>query len=469
MTLDTQIDELTTDDQEAVHHRSLESRALKGTYFIVIYYGFALGLRMLSSVVLTHLFAPELFGLITLTTTVIIGLNLFSHLGLEDSIIQNPRGDDEVFVNTAWTVQVLRGLGLWLLTIVLAWPVAHFYNEPRMLWLLPILGLSCVITGFGSPAQLQLSRNMDVAKMSVLELAPQLLSFLIALAWAMHHASIWALLVGRIVSETLRLAMSYKILGKGIRPRFVLDKDSLHSLMNFGRWILIGTALTFMASQSDKMILGKLTTLQELGIYGIAFSLSDLPRQIIQMFSAKVGFPFIAKFSHHPRPEFRRVLVKYRAMVLAVGAVMLTITICTGDIFIQHVYDKRYHDAAWMIGIFAIGLWHTLLYNTITPAIMSLQKAHYNALGNLFYCIALFVLLPLGYSYLGLGMIGAVVAVAVSDLPVYFVNVYASYRQGLGVLRQDGLMTLFFLATLVAGLAIRHAFGLALPFPSWPR
>jgi O-antigen/teichoic acid export membrane protein len=468
MTIDTEIDELTTDDQEKTHFRTLESRALKGTYFIVAYYGCALGLRMLSSVVLTHLFAPELFGLITLTTTVIIGLNLFSHLGLEDSIIQNPRGEDEVFVNTAWTIQVMRGSGLWLLTLLMAWPVAHFYNEPRMLWLLPILGFSCVVTGFGSPGQLMLSRNMDVGKMSVLELAPQLLMFLITLAWAHFQPTIWALLVGRMISELVRLWMSYRMLSKGIRPRFVMDRDSLRSLMNFGRWILIGTALTFLASQSDKMILGKLTTLQELGIYGIAFSLSDLPRQIIQMFSAKVGFPFIAKFSQKPRPEFRKVLLKYRMMVLAVGAIMLTITICTGDIFIRHVYDKRYQDAAWMIGIFAIGLWHTLLYNTITPAIMSLQKAHYNALGNLLYCGALFVLLPLGYTYLGLGMVGAVAAVAISDLPVYFVNVYASYRQGVGMLRQDGLMTVFFLATLAIGLTVRHAFGVGLPFPSMP-
>jgi O-antigen/teichoic acid export membrane protein len=201
-----------------------------------------------------------------------------------------------------------------------------------------------------------------------------------------------------------------------------------------------------------------------LGVYGIAFSLSDLPRQIIGMFSQKVGFPFIAKFAHQPRPEYRAVLLKYRKMVLAVGAIMLTFTICVGDLFILHFYKTPYHAAAWMIAIFAAGLWHTLLYNTITPAIMSLQKAHYNALANLLYCLALFALLPLGFHYFG--MVGAVIAVAISDLPVYFVNVYASQRNGLGVLAQDGYMTLFFLATLVCGFAIRHAFGLGLPFPS---
>jgi hypothetical protein len=51
---------------------------------------------------------------------------------------------------------------------------------------------------------------------------------------------------------------------------------------------------------------------------------------------------------------------------------------------------------------------------------------------------------------------------------MYFVNVYASYQEGLGMLRQDGLMTLIFIGTLALGFAIRHAFGLGLPFPGIP-
>jgi hypothetical protein len=64
-------------------------------------------------------------------------------------------------------------------------------------------------------------------------------------------------------------------------------------------------------------------------------------------------------------------------------------------------------------------------------------------------------------------MVGAVVAVAISDFPVYVVNVYAAYKTGLGELQQDGLMTLFFLATLAVGLGIRHTFGVGLPFPGF--
>jgi O-antigen/teichoic acid export membrane protein len=464
MTLDTEIDPISPESLDETPFRSLESRALKGTYFIVAFYGAALGLRMVSSIVWAKLFAPEMLGLLTLVSTVIIGLNLISHIGLEDSIIQNPRGDDEVFLNSAWTIQVMRGVALWLMTILLAWPVARYYGQPSMFWLLPTVGFGCVLSGFCSPNMLTLARHLGVARTSFLEVSCQLIFFVTSLIWAYFDRSIWAMVAGRIVSELARTTISYRLMGKGTLPRFVLDSESVHSLLKFGRWILVGTLLTFLATQSDRLILGKLTTMKMLGIYGIAFSISDLPRQIIQMFSAKVGFPFIAKFSHQPRPEFRSVLLKYRMMVLSAGALLLTFTICIGDIFITHVYDSRYHAAAWMIAIFGLGLWHTLLYSTVTPAILSLQKAHYNALANLFYCIALFILLPLGYHYFA--MVGAVVAVAISDLPVYFVNVYASYRNGIGMLRQDGYMTVLFVAILMGGFFVRSLFGLGLPFPA---
>lgn len=469
MTIDTDIDQISAKEHDELRFKTLESRALRGTYSLVVFYAAALGLRFVGSIILTRLFVPELFGLMTLLTTIIVGLTLFSHIGFEDSVIQNSRGDEEPFLNTVWTLQVLRGIGLWLVTLIVAWPIAHFYDK-RLLWLLPIVGFASVISGFSSPGLLSLSRHLGVARFSLLEFICQFTLYVVAIGWAFFDRTIRALVVARLVSEVVRTLLSYRLAKGAVRPRFVLEHDTVRSLLTFGRWILIGTVITFLAGQSDRLILPKLLpksiAFQVLGIYGIAFTLSDLPRQIIAMFSSKVGFPFIARFSHQPRPEFRKVLLKYRMMVLAVGAVLLTLTICIGDIFILHVYKRPYHGAAWMIAIFGLGLWHTLLYNTTSPAIMSLQKSHYNAVANLLYFITLVSLLPLGYSHFGI--VGAVAAVAISDLPMYVVNVCASYQEGLGMLSQDGLMTLFFMGTLALGITIRHAFGLGLPFPGIP-
>jgi O-antigen/teichoic acid export membrane protein len=441
--------------------RSLEARALKGTYLIVVWFGMAMVLRLLSSVVLTRLFTPAYFGLMALMTTVIVGMNLFSHVGLQDSVIQNPRGDEPVFLNTAWTIQVIRGAALWLLTIPIAWPVARFYHEPQITFLLPALGFSCLIAGISSPSLLTLTRHMGVGQLSALELFSQLVQFLVTSIWAWIQPTIWALVVGRIVSEVARTIASYWMLPE-VRPRFTWDKESVQALVNFGRWILIGTALTFLALQSDRLILAKLVSFQILGVYGVAFALSDIPRQIILQFCSRIGFPFLAKFSEQPRGEFRSILLKYRFPVLSVGGILIIGVVLTGDVFIHHVYTKPYQGAAWMIGILAIGLWHTLLYSTVSPAVFALQKSHYNAFAYLAYCITLYAMLPLGFHLLG--MPGAVIAIAASDLPVYFVTAYSASREGVSTLRQDGLLTLAFCGTLALALAGRAALGFGFPF-----
>ncbi len=452
-------------EEPASHHRHLEKRALKGTSYIVVAYGLSTGLRLLSSIVLTRLFAPAYFGLMALMSTIIIGLNLISHLGLEDSVIQSSHGEEPKFLLTAWTLQVIRGGGLWLITIPLAFPVAAFYHERLMIPVLPMIGLGCFIAALTSPSLLILARQMGVGRISLLELITGLVQFAATAIWALIHADIWALVGGKLIGEVLRTILSYR-LSPSIRPKFMLDRESMHSLIRFGRWILFSTALTFFASQSDRLMLGKLVSWQLLGIYGIAYTLSDVPRQIIAQFSSRVGYPFIARFSHLPRPAYLAVYRKYRRYVLALGALALTLVIAGGDQFILHVYDKRYHQAAWMVVILGCGLWHTLMTNTMTPVLLSIQKPYYHTIAMICYCVTLFACLPLGFHYFG--MLGAVIAVAISDFPVYVVSSIALIRERMPVWSQDIQLTLLFLVLLATALILRHAVGLESPFATLP-
>jgi O-antigen/teichoic acid export membrane protein len=451
--------------QQNNRHEHLEKRALKGTGYVVIAYGLATGLRLINSMVLSRLLAPAYFGLMALTTTIVLGLYLASHLGLEDGVIQSERGEERNFLFTAWTLQVIRGAGLFLITIPLAFPVAEFYHERLLLVLLPVLGSSCLIGAFTSPSMLVLARQMGVARITLLELFTSLIQFVATTLWAFIHADIWALAGGKLIAETARVIVSYWI-APSQRPVFILERKALGYLVRFGRWILLSTGLTFFAVQSDRLLLGKLISWQLLGVYGIAYTLSDVPRQIITQFSSRVGYPFIARFSELPRPQFRWVLLKYRFYVLAIGALVLTIVISTGDQFILHIYDKRYHQAAWMVVILGCGLWHTLLAATITPVLLSIQKAYYHTIAMALYCITLFVCLPLGFHYWG--MLGAVIAVAISDFPVYAISTIGMIREDLSFLRQDLKLTLFFLALLSVALVLRHAFGLPSPFHNVP-
>jgi len=431
---------------------SLKNQALRGTVWTIAGYGASQVLRLGSNIILTRLLLPEFFGLMNLVNVFIIGLHLFSDVGLGPSIIQNKRGDDPDFLNTAWTIQVIRGIGLWLGSILIAWPVSQFYGKQELLWLIPIVGLGTLISGFNSNALYSLNRQLAVSKLAIYELSGQITSLIVMIVWAKFDRSIRALVVGNLVSAIFQLVWSHRLLPH--QPnRFAWDKEAAQKIFSFGKWIFFSTALTFLASQADRLILGKLITSAMLGVYGIAYTLADIPRSVILALSSKVIFPAFAKLADLPRETFRAKILKNRKPLLLALAAGLSILVSFGDYAIYILYKEPYYAAAWMLPIIALGIWHTSLYSTMSPALLALGKPIYNTLGYLFTLFTISTGLLVGYHFMKIP--GAVIAVAVGDFPFYLVTMYGLWREKLGCLKQDIWATAVFLSLLTAVLFVR--------------
>jgi O-antigen/teichoic acid export membrane protein len=439
---------------------SIKQLAIRGAAWTFVAYGMAMSLRLGSNLILTRLLLPEAYGLIALVYVFILGLNLFSDVGIGPSIIQNKRGDDPDFLNTAWTIQVIRGICLWIGSLLIAWPAAQFYEEPRLLLLLPIVGLNAIIAGFNSTALFTLNRQVAVGKLAVYELGGQITSMTVTIIWAYFNPTVWAMVAGGFASALVQMVWSHRLIAE--QPnRFTWDKDALQRIFAFGKWIFVSTALYFFVSQSDRMILGKLISLEMLGIYGIAFTLADIPRQVIIALSNKVIFPSYAKLADLPRETFRAKMTKNRKHLLAALALGLSLLIGFGDRLIFILYKSNYHEAGWMVPIIALGIWHTTLYCTTSPALLALGKSHYQPPGYILTVLAITIGLPLVFSQAGI--VGAMFVIAFYDLPIYAVNMYGLWREGLMCLVQDILATAFLLEVLACVLLARYILGWGLP------
>ncbi len=127
-----------------------------------------------------------------------------------------------------------------------------------------------------------------------------------------------------------------------------------------------------------------------------------------------------------------------------------------GNLLVLKLYKPAYADAAWMVPILAAGLWHTLLYQTTSPVLFSLGKSKYNAVGNAVYCVTMLAAIPAAFHYFGL--LGAVIAVAAGDFPLYLVFLFGAQREGVRPLKQDLRLTAAFLSILGFSFLLRHAF-----------
>ncbi|MEG3848050.1 oligosaccharide flippase family protein [Microcoleus sp. herbarium19] len=435
--------------------------AIKGAVWTIASYGSSQIIRFASNLILTRLLLPELFGLVGLAYVFITGINLFSDIGLGPSIIQNKRGDDPQFLNTAWTMQVIRSLFIFICLIAITLPVASFYGEPRLQWLIPVIGLNSVMGGFNSTATSSLNRQMAVKKIVIFELGIQIVSTAVMVVWAWFDPSIWAILAGGFTASVMELVWSHFLI-RGKSNRFAWDKEAAKEIFSYGKWIFLSTALFFLCSQADRLILGKIFTLTMLGIYGIAFTLGDMPRQIIIAISGRVIFPSISMLADLPRQELRAKILKNRKLILIPLAVGLAIFVTFGDQLILTLYRKEYMAASWMMPILALGIWHTTLHNMMGSCLLAVGKSQYAAMGNLVTFLNLCITIPVAYHFKG--NLGAVIAVALGDLPTYGVTNYGLWREGLTCFWQDFQLTALFVGVLATLIWLRVAvLGLGLP------
>lgn len=442
---------------------SLKKLAIRGTVWTIASYGASQLLRLGSNLILTRLLFPKLFGLMALINIFIVGLHLFSDIGVGPSIIQNKRGDDPVFLNTAWTLQVIRGFCLWFCCVLIAWPIAKFYGEPQLLWLVPVVGLSTIITGFNSTTLFTLNREMALGQLAIFELGTQVIALVVMIVWAWFSPTIWALVFGGLVSDLGRMMWSHRLIA-GASNRFAWEQEAANELFSFGRWIFVSTAVTFLGTQVDRLILGKLISFELLGVYGIAFTLAYLPSQVIAALSSKVIFPAVSKLAHLPRQTLRAKILQNRRLLLVSSALILTVLVSFGDKLILTLYDKRYSQAAWMLPLLAIGIWPNLLSETLRQCLVAVGKPSYQAYGQLLKGIYMCIGIPLGFSLMG--MLGAIIVVALNDIPVYGVIAYGLWREGLGSLKQDIQVTVLLIILLTLVLMGRVMLGFGLSFNS---
>ncbi len=436
--------------------QALRNPAVRGTLWTLGSYGLTMGLRFGSNLILTRLLIPEYFGLMALASTLGMGLELLSDLGTQQSVIQNRHGEEEAFYNTAWTVEVIRGVVLWVMCLVVTIPMAQIYADDRLLALIPIVGLTSVLGGFSSNSIAILHRRMQLGLYTIFETLSYMLSLAVMLTAVWLYPNIWSLAISGLAGPLFETIASHFLI-PGHRNRFAWDKNALDSILHFGKGIFLATALMFMADQADRFILGKLLSLQLLGIYTIAFSIATLPREILKTISHRVLFPTASQSAERPRAEIRRTLRKQRWLILLPTAAAIAFVTCYGDYAIRLLYDERYLDAAWMLPTLACGIWFSALFYTMTPTLMAIGKPVYLAHGN--FARLFMVCFGLWGGYQAGGLLGAIAGIALSDGLAYLALYYGLAKEKLMLLGQDLQSTAIYIAMLSLLLMIRFSLG----------
>lgn len=329
------------------------ARALRGSAWTGTSHILSQIIRLASNLILTRLLFPEAFGLMSLVTVLMVGVAMLSDVGIGLSVSQSRRGDDRTFLDTAWTMQVLRGLMIFVLILVFAWPVSLFYGEPSLVYLVPVASLSVVISGF-NPIRLETAgRHLTIGRVVLLDLISQVAGILATIVCAIIYPSVWSLVIGLVLGAAIRLVLAHFIV-PGEASRFHLDKTSSLEILHFGKWIIPSTAFGYLLGQGDRLILGAYLSLEMLGIYNIGQFLAAAPLALASAIVGRVLIPVYRDYSERPTDQGARRLRSMRFALTGSTMAMLLFVAMFAQFLVSFLYDGRYAQASAIMVLISI-------------------------------------------------------------------------------------------------------------------
>jgi len=431
---------------------------LKGAIWTVAAFAVGQFIRLVSNVVLARLLAPELFGVMQIVYSLRTGVELLSDVGINQNIIYNKNANDPNFYNTAWSLQSIRGIILWLLFSTIALPAARFYQSPILALIIPVAALTNVISGFSSVSRFLLQKRMKYSTLTVFDATVAVAASMVQIILAYFSPTIWALVIGSVAGVAIFSIGTHFVLPE-IRHRFVICRQYAIEILSFGKWIFVSSIIYFMSTNFDRLYFAKTIPLQLLGVYGIARSFSELLSGVVLSLGTSVVFPFIALHSDIGHRELRDQLAPIRFRFLLVAALGFSAFAATADLMIGLLYDQRYQAARWMLPVLIIGAWFSILSNINESTLLGLGRPQYSAVANgaKFGFQSIGLMLAVGH----FGVVGGVLVVAISDFCRYIPILVGQFRARFSFGRQDLFATLvvFTLSALLEWLRWKWGFG----------
>ena len=359
-------------------------------------------------IILARILAPSDFGLFGIALLTMMTLENFSQTGFESALIQKKEAVNQ-YLDTAWTVGVIRSIFLFLAMFFFGPYVAAFFETTQATPIIRVLAFSFLIKSFRNIGVVFFNKDLEFKKQFSYQLSGTLTDFIITVTAALILRSVWALVFGLLSGNVARLVASYTT--HPYRPHFDLELIKAKELFGFGKWILGSNVVVFILIQGDDAVVGKILGVATLGLYQMAYKFANIPNAEITSIFSHIAFPAYSKIQNdfpRLRKSFSKVLKLTSFVSFPAG---IFIFILAAD-FIELFLGKQWLPMAPVMKILSVYGVIGSIAGSFGPVFRGAGEPHIPTVGSLIQLILLiFIIIPLVGKF---GMVGAAMSVLVS-------------------------------------------------------
>lgn len=307
-------------------------------------------IRLLTVAVLARLLAPDEYGAAAVAVALAAFAPTVADMGIGSALVQSPSGSQTVRSTAFWTA-LGCGIGLFLLMVAAAGPIAEFMGEPDVAGMVVAGGATYAIYAAGSASQAVYMRGMRFRSLEVRTWLALTTGGIVAIAAAANGAGAWALAVQQIAFMTTLVAALW--FRAGWRPTLEFSWQEFRRLASFAIRIVGGRWARLLELLVLTLLIGKLTSIVELGAWSFGMSMVILPLSLIAIPIAEVLFSAFSRLQDQPARMTALWLdsIGYLAAVLL--PVVLGLMVVSPDL-IPAVFGSRWTVSVGVVQILGI-------------------------------------------------------------------------------------------------------------------
>jgi len=375
-----------------------------------------------STLIVIRILTPEEYGLMALATILISFLTLLYEMGLGSAIVQAKKISKDDLKNIFGFV-LLINLILCLASIVLAYPIAGFFNEPQLVIFIQVLSVKFILIAFSIIPSSLLLREMNFKSKSLIDLIATISGSIITLTLAIMNFGIWALIAGNIGISIVALCGLFFVKPYFSTPGFSLKRIKRH--IYFGGIVTTERILWFLYTQADNIIIGKILGKQTLGLYSVAMDLSSLPMQKLNAIINQVAFSAFAKIQEDKKQLTHAMSNAIRYIGLLSFPIFSGLFI-TAEEFVPVVLGEKWLEVTLPIMVLSLIMPIRMISNIYPTFLRAIGKPG-TSLTNLIISCSI---MPISFYLAGInwGLQGVCIAWVSAYPLVFFIETYRTFK-----------------------------------------
>lgn len=348
--------------------KDLKEKTIRGGLARIGAQGASFFLRLGSLMVLARLLEPADFGLVGMVAAFTGVLNLLRDFGLSCATIQRATVSEEQISNLFW-INVLAGGALGLLLAAAAPGVSAFYREPRLTAVTAILALGFLFNAAGVQHGAVLQRQLRFDALAVINTIAQAVGIAVAIAGAVAGYGYWALVAMAIIPPFIA-SIGYWM-ATGWVPQLPRRGTGVRSMIHFGGTLTLNGLAVYIATNFEKVLLGRFWGADAIGLYGRAYQLVNLPTSNLNDAAGEVAFSALSRVQDDPE-RLRRYFLKGYTLILGLTVPITVLSVLFANDIILVCLGPKWNAAAPILRLLAPIIFVFAIANPLSWLLMSL-------------------------------------------------------------------------------------------------